>query len=435
MKKDKKIVVTGLGPLSAIGKGKEELWNSILKGKTGISLENYKVDGESLASFYVHRIKNFNIDDFSIDKNLLKDIKAWKAQENPIDLFYLLAVVKLALLDSKIDYNDTEAISRTGLLLTHENPGLDQFYNEIIDETYDLLAKQKKPISKKEYLLEFYRRFDKRGYELQTFMPLFHVAKAFNIHRYSIFLCNACASGLFAIESAADIIRSGKCDSMVVAGSDYTSIFKHLWFKNLDMYPKDGKTKPFAKNRDGFVTGDGGAGIVLEDMESAVKRKAHIYAEYLGGGFDLEGWKVAIPNISGDSYKIAMEGAIRNSNINKGDIDLIIPHGVGTQVTDAYEAKAITGVFGKNPKKPLITAFKPYIGHKLGSTALLEMAIMLMAVEYQKIPPVLNSETIDPKLNIEPIKKMTSAKPEVVMKTACGFAGYNAAVTFRKAGE
>jgi len=130
-----------------------------------------------------------------------------------------------------------------------------------------------------------------------------------------------------------------------------------------------------------------------------------------------------------------METAIRNSNINKGDIDLIIPHGVGTQVTDAYEAKAITGVFGKNPKKPLISAFKPYIGHNLGSTALLEMAIMLMAVEYQKIPPVLNSETIDPKLNIEPIKKMTSVKPEVVMKTACGFAGYNAAVTFRKAGK
>ena len=105
-------------------------------------------------------------------------------------------------------------------------------------------------------------------------------------------------------------------------------IENYLWFKELGMYPKDGKIKPFSKDRDGFVLGDGGAGIVVESLDSALKRKAHIYAEYLGGGFCLEGWKVAIPNITSDSYRIAMDSALKKANVKKESIDLLVPHGV-----------------------------------------------------------------------------------------------------------
>ena len=433
MTKNKRIVVTGLGPLSAIGIGKQALWNSILDGKTGLTLENYEIGGEKLASYYVHRIREFNINNFGLNENILKDIKVWKEQDEPIDLFYSLAVVKLALDDAKIDYADAARTKGMGIVLTHENPGLDQFLEELVNESYDLLrGDSNKEFSRKDYFMEFYKRFDKRGYDLQTFMLIFHVAKVFNIHSYSIFLCNACASGLFALETAADIIRTGKCDTVVIAGSDHSDIFKYLWFKDLDMYAEDGRIKPFAKNRNGFVTGDGGAGIVLEDLDSALKRKAHIYAEYLGGGFHLEGWKVAIPDITGDSYKIAIERAMKTSGVRKEDIDLIIPHGVATQVTDAYEAKAITDIFGKNSKRPLITAFKPYIGHNLGSTVLLETAILLMALENNLIPPTLNCDEVDQKLNIDLVKELTKRKLKIVMKIACGFAGFNAATIFRK---
>lgn len=432
MIRNKRIVVTGLGPLSAIGIGREAIWNSFLEGKTGLTLEDYKIGGEKLVSYYVHRIKNFKINDFGIEQNILKDIKAWKEQEEPIDLFYLLAVVKLALDDAKINYADPDKTKGIGLVLTHENPGLDQFYEELVNESYEILKGDKKNISKKEYLMEFYKRFDKRGYDLQTFMFVFHVAKVFNLHSYSIFLCNACASGLFALETAADVIRTGKCNTVIIAGSDHTDIFKYLWFKDLDMYAEDGKIKPFAKNRNGFVTGDGGAGIVLEDFDTAIKRKAHIYAEYLGGGFHLEGWKVAIPDMAGDSYKIAIETVLKNSKVSKEDIDLIIPHGVGTKVTDAYEAKAITDIFGKDPEKPLITAFKPYIGHNLGSTALLETAILLLSLQNNIIPPTLNSQIPDSNLNLYPVKEIIRKELKIVMKTACGFAGFNAAIIFRK---
>ncbi len=148
MAKNKRIVVTGLGPLSAIGMGKQALWNSILEGKTGLTLEDYKIGGEKLVSYYVHRIKNFNINDFGIDQNILRDIKIWKRQEEPLDLFYLLAVVKLALDDAKINYVDTNKTKGMGLVLTHENPGLEQFYEELINESYDLLkGDNKKNIS------------------------------------------------------------------------------------------------------------------------------------------------------------------------------------------------------------------------------------------------------------------------------------------------
>jgi 3-oxoacyl-[acyl-carrier-protein] synthase II len=180
------------------------------------------------------------------------------------------------------------------------------------------------------------------------------------------------------------------------------------------------------------VTGDGGAGIVLEDLDHATKRKAHIYAEYLGGSFDLEGWKVAFPNLSSSSYSDVMLRAIDKSNISKEEIDLLVPHGVGTTATDYYEAKAITDVFGKNVQRPFITALKPYIGHNLGSTTLLETAILLMGLESNIIPPTLNTKQTDERLDINIVNRFISIKLNIIMKIACGFAGYNGASIFRK---
>ena len=152
MKKEKKADVTGIGPLSSIGIGKDILWDSILNEKTGLILEDYKIDNEKLESYYVHRLKGFNIESFGIDKSVIQDIRTWKGQEVATDLFYLLAVVKLALDDSKINYRDVNESKKIGLVLTHENPGLEQFYEEVINETYDLLSTNgKKPISKKKY--------------------------------------------------------------------------------------------------------------------------------------------------------------------------------------------------------------------------------------------------------------------------------------------
>ena len=255
--REKKIAITGVGPLSSVGFGKKQIWQSIIAGRTEISREHYTFKEEMIDSYYIHKIRDFDINQFGINNHILEDIKTWKGHENATDLYYLMAAVKLALDDSKLRINGRE--KRTGLVLFHENPGLDQFYEDIISSFH---KHNEESISKSDFFHRVCKDFMKRGYDLQTFMFLFHTARAFGIQGYSVFLNNACSSGLYAIETAADIIKSGKCDAVIVAGADRGSIYKHLWFKELEMCPADGKIKPFAEARDGFVIGDGGAGHV-----------------------------------------------------------------------------------------------------------------------------------------------------------------------------
>ena len=198
----------------------------------------------------------------------------------------------------------------------------------------------------------------------------------------------------------------------------------------IKMYPSDGKTKPFAKEGGGFVMGEGAAALVLENYESAQKRHAPIYAEYLGGGFKLEGWGVTTPMIGGSFYKEAIEKSLMESGIQREEIDAVCAHGVGTSASDYYEAKAVSDVFqGLNTPT---TAFKPYIGHNLGGSTLVELAILLLGLENNIIPPVLNTQELDPKMKINLVQQTIKKEIKTVLKTCSAFAGYNASLVFRK---
>jgi len=430
MRKKDQIVITGVGPLTAGGCGKTDVWDAIINKRTGLIQKEYKIDQDCIGKFYVHKIRNFNINEFNFNQQTLDEIKDWKAGDEIVDLYYFLATVKMALDDSNTEINDDNK-SSIGLILAHENIGLDHFYWKIVNEMSQIIeVASDKGSKKKKFFDKFYDKFQQTGYELQTFMSLFHVARMFDLHGFSLFLNNACASGLYALEVAADVIRRGRCEQMIVAAVDRSSIFKHIWFNNINVYAKDGRIKPFASNRDGFIIGDGGTALVLETLENALSRKAQIYAEYLGGGFNLEGWKVTYPDIVNRFYERAIREALDMSKIKASKVDLIVPHGVGTNITDKYEAKAINEVFGSK-KKPIVSAFKPYIGHTLGSTALLETAIMLIAMKNRKIPPTLNCEIPDEKLNLNLLTIANSEDDvKIALKTACGFAGYNAACVF-----
>ncbi len=431
MKKANKIVITGIGPLTSGGSGNDEVWEAVLNRKTGLVQKEYTVDGDTLGRFYVHKIKNFNIEKYGINKIALNEVKAWKMGDEIEDFYYFLAVIKMALNDAKLEIRDSNKYL-TGLVIAHENMGMDHFYWKMIHElSFTDKSVSDKPNTKKEFLERFYNKFHRTGYELQTFMPLHHIAKIFDVHGFSLFLNNACASGLYALEVAKDAIISEKCKQMIIAAVDCPSIFKQMWFRDVNCLAKDGQIKPFAPDRDGFTIGDGGTAFVMETYENAKKRKARIYAEYLGGSFVSEGWKVTYPDISNDLYKNMIIEAIKLSKLKPSDIDLIVPHGVATNVTDKYEAKAIREVFDK--KQPLVTALKPYIGHTLGSTALLETAIMLLSLKNGKIPPTLNCENTDNKLGIEVLRDIKSADNiKITIKTACGFAGFNGACLFKE---
>jgi 3-oxoacyl-[acyl-carrier-protein] synthase II len=363
---------------------------------------------------------------------VLQEIEIWKEAEEDRDLEYLLAAVKLALDDSGLKYNREN--NNIGLFITDEHPNFEPFCERIILETLAYLKNNlptSKKFSKKKLLEYLYKKCVKSGYNLQTFMYLHLVAKAFGFHGFSLYNNNACASGLFALESAARQIKYGGSTIAIVAGGDYpVNIYKYLWFKEQNLYAQDGKIKPFSKDANGIVFGDGASAIVLEDLEHAQKRDAHIYAEYLGSGFHLEGWKVVIPDICGDSYYLALKEALENSNVKPSDVDLINPHGVGIKITDTYEAKAINRIFGT--RGPLVTAFKPYVGHNLGGSALIETIILLLSLQNNFIPPTLNSSEIFPNTQVKLVTEKISIELKTVMKMSCGFAGYNGVVVFKK---
>lgn len=433
MAKDKRVVVTGIGPLASTGIGKDAFWEGILKKRIGLKLEEINIDGEAWDKFYLHKIENFNIEKFNIEEEIIEDIRTWKNGKRDRDLLYLLAAGKLALDDSGLSYDKED--NDIGLFLTVEHPGFEVFCEGVITETVKYFEKYflDNKFSKHKLFRHIYEQFSRKGYDLQTFMYLYFVAKAFGLHGYSLFTNNACASGLFALESAARQIKYGDSSIILLAAGDVANtMFKHLWFKEQGLYAEDGRMKPFSKNADGIVLGDGASAIVLEELNHALNRKAHIYAEYLGGGFSLEGWKVTLPKIGSSSYQKAIEASLKKANLRPYDIDLINPHGVAIKVTDGYEAKAITDIFGKNSEKPLITAFKPYVGHNLGGCGVLESIILLLSLEKNLIPPTLNCDEVDEKRNIKLVRELMPYSLNTAMKLSCGFAGYNGVATFKK---
>ena len=251
MNSKKRVVITGIGPLSSAGIGRKDLWLNMLGSITGLTKKVFKIKEEILDKYYLHEINGFNIHNFDIDKDKLNEIATWKEGDEVVDLYYFLATVKLALLDSELQYDpDSNDI---GLVLTAESPGHGDFYIKFLEKTYDFFTcdegpKSKEKYTKKDFIYKFYKDFRKIGYDLQTFMFLFHVLKTYNLHGFSLFLNNACASGLYALEAAADAIRTNKSSAVIVSAVDHPDIFKCLWFKEINMSPGDGKIKPFDKN-------------------------------------------------------------------------------------------------------------------------------------------------------------------------------------------
>ena len=429
MSKQKRIAITGIGPIGSVGIGKDDFWKGVVNKETNVELEKSYAGNEVWDEYYVHKIKNFDIKNFGIDEDDLEYIEDWKESSIDMDLQYLLASVKLALDDAKIDHKK-EAKDSVSLIVTNENLGMEDFCKTFLCESFAKMKKSKN-ITEKEFCDDIYYKIVRSGYEIQTFMPLFHVARTFNIHKYSLFVNNACASGLYAIEAASDLIKLNKVPMVVVSASDHSNIYKHLWFKMINMYESDGKIKPYSKDSRGLVMGEGASTLILEDYEHAKKRGAKIYAEYLGGGFRLEGWKITIPQVGGTSYEEAIQEALKESNIKRDAIDLICGHAPGTTAADAYEAQAISNVFG-DCKAP-VTALKPYVGHSLGASTLVETAILLLGLDKNITVPTLNTKKVDDRFKIDLVKDERNLKLKTVMKLCCAFAGYNAACVFRKA--
>jgi len=424
---DKRVVITGIGPVSPVGIGKKDFWEGLCSQNLSINKIDYKVGKKKWVSFYKHEVKNFNINSFGIDNYAMKCLNDWKKYED-VDLLYLLAATKLAIDDAHLKY-DRES-NKIGLIVTHENPGLEHYFSEILESSFDFLSNNKS--DKIKFYNYMFKKMLKNSFELQTFMPLFHIARTFGIHGYSLFINNACASGAYALEEARKAICMNQCNAVVVVGGDCPNVYKYLWFKSLGMHLDDIAMRPFSSKSSGFLMGDGSSGLVLESLDSALKRGAYIYGEYLGGSFSSEAWKVTWPNPSSKQYESTIREAVKVSGLDIKDIDLLVPHGVATSISDKFEAKSISNVFGKELSQLKVTALKPYFGHNLGGNTLLELLATLLMLKKKQILPTLN---IEPKEIISDLNMVTESKKlnfSTVLKSTCAFAGFNSAVVIRK---
>lgn len=421
--KEKRVVITGIGCMSSLGLGKEENWEALLNHKKTRKriTEREFVD----KSYYAYKSKEFKLNKF-INEEILKDIENWKEGERGKDLEFLIMGIHLALEDSKLKYNKTN--NDVGIVAMHENPGLNQYVLNLSSDLFEYFNRHKK-VDKSVFFNRIISRFTKSTFELQTFMFLYHLAKVFSLHGASFFINNACASGLYGIEMAANLIRSNKCNAVVVAAADTLDFLKQIWFEKLGMYSKKGKITPFSQKSDGFVLGEGGGALILENFEYAKRRGASIYAEYKGGSFCLEGWKITIPAVWSDFYEKVISNSIKISKIKKDGIDLISPHGVGVSIVDKYEQKSIRKVFGIK-KSPYLLPFKPAIGHTLGTNNIIETIFLLLCMKNNKIPGAYYTNDLYPGLNIPTTN--ISGSFNIGVKTCCAFGGYLASCVFEK---
>ncbi|MCB9771305.1 MAG: hypothetical protein H6754_01975 [Candidatus Omnitrophica bacterium] len=421
-----RIVITGLGPITAAGIAKDDFWRGLCTSKTNL-VKITQPFGDTSVSFFKHVVENFNIEDFDISKEYLSDLKEWKGGKVETDMYYLLAAAKLALEDSGLKY-DIEK-NNIGLVVTHENPGLEDYFSELLLHSSNYY-KNNNPLG--DYTSYMYEKLAKSSFELQTFMPLYHVAKILGLHGYSLFINNACASGAYAMEEAAQIIESGKSSVVVLVAADNPQVFKYLWFKRLNLYSENGMMMPFSDNTDGFIFGDGAAGLVLESLDHALARGAEIYGEYLGGGFYSEGWKISFPSITEDSYGEAINSAFKKTQINKKEIDVIVPHGISTQVTDRYEMRSISRQFKGMLEQVSLCSLKPLIGHTLGANTALEILIILLMIKKECLlreqRMKVNGNRVDLSIPIPFVHK----KIAFVLKTTAAFAGYRSAILLKR---
>ena len=395
----RRVVVTGLGVVSSIGIGKDEFWENLIAGKSGIS-----------------NISEFYSSNYAPHKGgVVKDFKAAKDISNKMGRASLFAIetIKQALRDaglSKVSINK----KRTGFICGTTNG--ESHILEEIDRIW--LEKGENEIWNKT-IMKY--TVDSIGRNISSYLN--------GISFYDV-IPTACAAGNYSISYAYDLIKRDKIDMAIAGGADPLTRYAFAGFGRLfAMAPE--KCQPFDKNRKGMMIGEGAALLILEALESAKKRKAKIYAEILGYGLSCDADNMTAPNVDG-IIKV-MERAIKNSGIRKEDIGYISAHGTGTSMNDKTECQAIKRVFGNLVNKLCVSSIKSMLGHTMGAASAIEAVSCCLAVNNNIIPPTINYETPDPDCDIDFVPNEAREKDlEVALNNSFAFGGNNACLVIKK---
>lgn len=410
----RRVVITGLGPITCIGKGVEGFWNGIRAEKTGIS-----------------KIENLDVSQFGV--RVAGQINDWDPEQffpthrlKRLDRYaqFSVASAKLALDDAKIEYSHDKPNDRIGVSFGTALGG----------------------VCKAE---EQYIRFLKKGARgvqptlaVQVFGGSAHsnIAIDFGFRGVGTTNSNSCASGTVSVGEALRYIRDNFADVVVAGGAEapLTGITIGAFdiIKTMSRNPDpQAASRPFDKLRDGFVMGEGAASLILEELEHAKARGAKIYAEVLGYSLNNDAFHMTTPLPTGDSCIRAMRDALADAQVLPDQIDYVNAHASSTQLNDSAETSSIKTVFGERAYKIPVSGTKGYTAHPLGATGAMEACICALAMDRQWVPPTINYQNSDPTCDLDVVPNHgREAKLDYIMSNSFGFGGINASIVLGRVG-
>lgn len=413
MSSSRKVVVTGLGCLTPIGLNLQSFWDSLSNGVSGAASIT-AFDTTHYKSKFACELKGFNPLQYLEPKEV-----------NRMDRFSQLAVIAgdEALKDAGLLNNMNDAAKqRTGVIIASGIGGLISFQKEVLDLAANDMKPRISPFFIPKMIIDIASGLISMRHGLQG-------------PNYSV--VSACASSSHAIIDAVSVIQSGKADIILAGGSEAviceTGIGGFNAMKALSVRNDDPKTasRPYDKDRDGFVMGEGAGVLVLEEYEFAKKRGARIYAEVTGSGCTADAHHLTAPHPEGLGALKAMENALNIANINYDDIDYINTHGTSTPLGDIAELKAIQSLFKDHAYELSISSTKSMTGHLLGATGVVEVIASILALYKGIIPPTINHFTDDPEVDSRidfTFNQAKEKKVNAVLSNTFGFGGHNASI-------
>ena len=412
----RRVVVTGLGALTPIGNTVPEYWQGLISGVSGAAPITY-FDTSKFKTQFACELKGFNPEDF-MERKLSRKM----------DRFAQYAIVSSdeAIKDAKINLDKSNK-DRIGVIWGAGIGGLETFQNEVLGFASGNGVPRFNP------------------FMIPKMIPdiapgIISIRNGFRGPNFAT--VSACASSANAIIDGLNYIRLGYADIIISGGSEAGVAISGIGGFNalhaLSTRNEDPKTasRPFDKDRDGFVLGEGAGCLVLEDYEHAINRGAKIYAEIVGGGLSADAYHMTAPHPEGIGAIKVMQNCIRDAKISSSEIDTVNMHGTSTQLGDVAEAKALNDVFGKHLYSMNINSTKSMTGHLLGAAGAVESIASILSIKEGVVPPTINhftkDEEIDENINFT-FNSAQKRNVNIAMSNTFGFGGHNACVLFKKA--
>lgn len=408
----RRVVITGLGLVTPLGLGVESNWQALLAGRSAIGRIT-RFDPERFPTRIAGEIKNFDVQQF-IDRK----------EARKMDLFvqYAIAAAELAVQDSGIDTALLQG-ERTGVYVGSGIGGIGS-----IEETHRVLL-EKGPDRVSPFFI------------IQTIINEApgHISIRYRASGPNLANATACSTGAHAIGEAFRMIKMGVADRMIAGGAEAPITPLSLaGFCNMKALSErndepEKASRPFDARRDGFVMSEGAGIVLLEELESALRRGARIYAEVLGYGLNGDAYHVTAPSPDGDGAARVMRMALQEGGVRPEEVQYINAHGTSTQYNDKTETLAVKTVFGEGAKKVGVSSTKSMTGHLLGAAGGLETAITALAIFHQVMPPTINYEFPDPECDLDYVPN-TARPAEIIhaLTNSFGFGGTNACLLLKK---